>query len=142
QDLEAAADREDRQPAPARGARQPKLEQVDLGLGGAELRMGVGAVAGGVDIGAAGQADAVEAVDDRFEPARRQRREDYGDPARGARTGVKPTRLRSASAKSIRSSIGRRKVSQRLWPPFGSVALTSSPRRRLTDSSSARLRFA
>src|SRR3954468_20943549 len=83
QDLHAAADGEDRKPAPPRRAHETQLEDVDLRLRGPKLRVRTGAVTGGLEVGTAGQADTVEPVDDRLEPPRGQRREDHGDAAGG-----------------------------------------------------------
>src|SRR5436189_3197136 len=83
QHLHPAADCQDRQSPAARSARQAKLEYVNLWLGWAELGMRVGAVASRLQVGSAGQADPVKAVDDRLEPPRGQRREDHRNASGG-----------------------------------------------------------
>ena len=62
--LGAAADAEDRQPARVGGARQLELEGVEPRLGRPELVVALaGAVGVGIEVRAAGQADAVEPVE-------------------------------------------------------------------------------
>ena len=59
--LHAAADAEQRQVALERAARQRELERVALGHRPGRLRMRLGAVGGRVDVGAAGEQQAVDA---------------------------------------------------------------------------------
>ena len=66
--LGAAADAEQRQPGGVGGAGELELEAVERGLGRAEQLVRAGAVGDGVEVGAAGQADAVEAVEQRLQP--------------------------------------------------------------------------
>ena len=70
QQLHAAADAEDRKLAAVGGANQRELDRVDPRLGRPELGVGLGAVCARLHVGAAGQAHAVDAVEQR----RRSRR--------------------------------------------------------------------
>ncbi len=81
QHLHAAADAEDRQTASIRSADQGQLERVDPRLGRAELLVGAGAIGGGLDVGTAGQADAVHAVEERPDRLRAHRGNDHRDAA-------------------------------------------------------------
>ena len=68
--LRAAADAEQRHARGVGGARELELEAVERGLGRAERLVGAGAVGGGIEIRAAGEADAVEALEQRRRPRR------------------------------------------------------------------------
>ena len=74
--LRAAADAEQRHPHGVGGARQLELEAVELRLGRAELLVRAGAVGGGVEVRPAGEADAVEAVEQRGDPVVQRRQHD------------------------------------------------------------------
>jgi hypothetical protein len=64
-DLGAPADREHGQGALVGGAHELELEGVQPGLRGPEARMWLGPVGGGMDVGPAGQAEPVDAVEER-----------------------------------------------------------------------------
>ena len=97
--LRAAADAEHRQAGGVGGAGDGELEGVVLGVGRAELAVALqSAVGDGVEVGAAGQADAVEARDERRARPRGRRRR--------ARPGWR-RRLRSPSDRWSRASARR-----------------------------------
>ena len=78
--LRAAADAEHRQARGVGGAGDGELEGVVGGVGGAELGRALDrAVDDGVEVGAAGQADPVEALDERRDGLERDGGEDDGD---------------------------------------------------------------
>ena len=79
--LGAAADAEQRHPRGVGGARELELEAVERRLGRAERLVGAGAVGGGVEVGAAGQADAVEARRAASPSRRLERRQHDGHAA-------------------------------------------------------------
>ena len=81
QQLHAAADAEDRKLAAIGGAHQRELHRVDPRLGRAEVGMGLGAVCARLDVGPAGQAQAIDAVEQGADRVRAQRRHDHRDPA-------------------------------------------------------------
>ena len=81
--LHPAADPEQRHVALQRPPRQRELEGVALGPGALRLRVRLGAVAGRVDVGAAGQEQRVDAVEQHVGVARpRPRRAAGRSPAR------------------------------------------------------------
>jgi hypothetical protein len=86
EDLAATADREDRHVALERGADESELEGVERRLGGAELWVRRGAVRVGMEVRAARQADAVDAVEQRRDHRpghRRHDRRERAGPAEG-----------------------------------------------------------
>ena len=82
QGLEAAADAEQRQPARVGPAHERDLGRVDDAVGRPQVLVAVGrAVLERVEVGPAGEAQAVEPVEQRVDGARGLRREHDGDPA-------------------------------------------------------------
>ncbi len=74
EELQPPADREHRQAALVRGARERELERIERPLGRAELCTLLAAVRGGVEVGATREAHAVHPFQQRFERCRRCRR--------------------------------------------------------------------
>ena len=83
EDLHAAADREDRQPVGVGGACQRQLELVKVCLDRAGALVAALAVGLGIQVGPAGQADAVDPGQQRLSQLGRQRRRHDRDCARG-----------------------------------------------------------
>ncbi len=81
QQLHAAADPEDRKLAAVGGADQRHLERVDARLGRPELGVRLGAVGARLHVGTAGQAHAVDPVEQRRDRVRPQQRHDHRDAA-------------------------------------------------------------
>ncbi len=80
-DLGAAADGQHGHVALVGGARQRELELVQGAFRRAQARVPIGAVDGGIDVGTAGQADAVDAIQEGVDRAEGQRRDDDRQPA-------------------------------------------------------------
>ena len=81
QDLHAAADPEDRELATVGGPDQRELDRVDSRLGRAELGVGLGAVGARLNVGATGQAHAVDPVEQRVDRVGPEQRHDHRNAA-------------------------------------------------------------
>src|SRR3989442_5631455 len=109
EDLDAAADREDRQPALARARDQGELDRVALGIDLAELGVRGGAVARGIDVLAARQHEPGDGREDLHGTAGIERRRDDDGDEPGARQGAHVRGVeRDALAPIVAASGGRR----------------------------------
>ena len=135
QQLRAAAHAEDRHRARIGRARERELGGVQRGLDRAERGVRLRAVERRVDVRAAGQADAVHAVQQRLDRVRAQRRHDHGQAAR-ALEGLEVThpeghlaarrvRLGGGDVDGRAAHLGRRDRDER---PVGGVHAPMLPR--------------
>ena len=131
--LRAAADREDRQAALQAHADEAQLERVQARLGRAELDVAVGrAVGGRVEVRAAGETEAVEAVEQRTEVVGAGRRQHHGDRAGGVERAQIGHPQRHLGVRGLAVTARRRK-------PLGRSSEVVTPMRGRIPRSSAAL---
>ena len=134
QRLQAAADGEDGDAARVRAAGDLELEEVELGLHGPELGVAALVVGGRVEVGAAGEADARQAVEQRLDRLDLQRRHHHRDAAGrldrlAGRSGPSAISRRGGSPCGVGSTLSARRTSDVVTPMRGLMPPAMCPSR-------------